>query len=113
MGGELCPEGWRIPTAEEWALLKVFHTNDLKNLDFWLSNNNYTNSTNFNLCASGYYNDSTKRFEELYGYAAFWSFETSSSTLIPGACFSHTCPYVEIKDIRRTDAVSVRCVSMD
>ena len=113
MGGAICPDGWGIPTAEEWDLLKSVPAVTLKTAEHWLDPNTNTNSTDFNLRAAGYYNNATERFEELYGYTAFWSFETSTSSFIPAACFTHACPLIEIKEINKVDGVSVRCVQKE
>jgi len=109
--GKLCPAGWRLPTSAEWLLLNMYNLTELSDPAYWLTPNTHTNSKGFNLRAAGFFNADLQRYENLYGFVAYWSSEISTSTaLIPVACKTHYCPYIELKEIKKTDAVSVRCV---
>jgi len=116
MGGELCPEGWRMPTLEEWQLLNAYHINDLRNPDYWLQPNNNTNNTLFDARGAGFYNSTLQRFESLYGYTAWWSADasinTTTNTLL-GTIMRYYCDDLEIGEIKATDAISVRCLFDD
>jgi uncharacterized protein (TIGR02145 family) len=110
-GGQICPAGWRMPTSTEWLSLNMYNMKELRNPAYWLSPNSNTNSEGFDLRASGFFNSTSQCFEELYGIALYWSSDiTTSSTFILGVCNTYFCPYLELKEIKKTDAVSVRCV---
>jgi len=105
-GGQLCPAGWRLPTSEEWLSLNLYNMTELRAPAYWLTPNSNTNSKGFNLRAAGFFNAATQRFENLYGFVAYWTSEISTSTtLIPVACTTYYCPYFELKDIKKTDGV--------
>jgi len=111
----LCPDGWRIPTATEWALLNSEEINKLKNPDFWLQPNSYTNTLNFDMRGAGYYNSSTQQFKDLWGYTAWWSSDSATSDISTslGAVVRYFCNQLEILEIKKTDAISVRCIMID
>ncbi|MDR0205865.1 MAG: fibrobacter succinogenes major paralogous domain-containing protein [Bacteroidales bacterium] len=108
----LCPQGWRIPTAAEWQLLAVYDANKLKNPDFWLIPNDNNNQLKFDSRGAGFYNSENNRFEDLYGFTAYWSSDTpdnSSATAFSTSIYYH-CNQIEIVQIKKTDAISVRCI---
>jgi len=108
----ICPDGWRIPTAEELQLLTAFDANELRNQNFWLKPNNNNNLLKFDARGAGFYNNATHRFEDLQGYTAYWSSDTPENNEISSicACIHYFCNLVEIVQIKKTDAISVRCV---
>jgi uncharacterized protein (TIGR02145 family) len=111
----ICPDGWRIPTIAEWALLNMYSVEDLKHPVFWLQPNSYTNATNLNIRGAGYFNNGSQRFEDLNGYTAFWSsdpIEPNAATSL-GACIRYFCSQIEMVEIKLGDGVSVRCVMND
>ena len=105
----ICPAGWRIPTAAEWEELLIYDVNELNNTTFWLKPNGYTNITDFDIRGAGIYNSTTSRFEQIYGYTAFWSADADSETAT-AAIIKHHCDEIEMVEIAKTDAASVRCV---
>ncbi|MCL2168110.1 MAG: fibrobacter succinogenes major paralogous domain-containing protein, partial [Lentimicrobiaceae bacterium] len=105
----ICPDGWRLPTAAEWKLLQIYDANDLNNTTFWLKPNSYINTTDFDVRGAGFYNSTTGRFEMIYAYAAFWSADAGSTTATAAAIKYH-CDEIEIVEITKADALSVRCV---
>jgi uncharacterized protein (TIGR02145 family) len=107
----ICPDGWRLPTIEEWIALNIYSANDLKNPTFWLPPNSNTNATDMDIRAAGYYNSSANRFEQLYGYVVYWSSSyTSTTTTCQGVWLSYYCPEIKTIEINVRDGVSVRCV---
>ena len=108
-GGDLCPTGWRLPTAAEWNLLSAFNAFDLMNGDFWLKPNTNTNSTDFDSHGAGIYNDATGTFEKLYGSTMYWSSTTTTSTTIC-ACLNYYCSVFELIEVVKVNGVSVRCI---
>jgi uncharacterized protein (TIGR02145 family) len=109
--GDLCPEGWRIPTSNEWALLKQYSAQTLKNPLFWLTPNTNTNKTLFDARAAGFYNSTFNRFEKLYGYTAWWSSDDAlNSAFATAAMLNYYCDYLEIISLKKVHAISVRCL---
>ena len=106
----ICPDGWRIPTSDEWALLKMYDADNLKNPAYWLQPNSNTNSLQFDCRGAGFYNSATQRFESLFGYTAYWITNTVSAVTSLGASLTYYCNQLEIIEIKKMDAVSVRCV---
>ena len=106
----ICPEGWRIPTSSEWASLNMHDVVHLKHPDFWLTPNDHTNNTGADMRAAGKYNGTIKRFENLYGYTAWWSSDDPASETGVGGVLRYNCNILEIMDITKTDAISVRCI---
>jgi uncharacterized protein (TIGR02145 family) len=108
----LCPAGWSIPTAEEWALLDAYYAKDLKNTDYWLSPNHNTNSTTFNSHGAGIFNGTLQRFEQLFGYTAYWAFDDiqPDSPTAPGVVLRYHCNHGEMLPISKVDGISVRCI---
>jgi uncharacterized protein (TIGR02145 family) len=109
-GRTICPAGWRIPTSEEWALLNAYAIEELKNHDFWLMPNNNTNTTGFDIRGAGFYNGASQRFENLYGYTAFWSSDVPSPTTAIAAQITHSCSQLEFVNIMKNNALSIRCI---
>jgi len=114
-GGTLCPAGWRLPTSEEWALLNIYDINDLRNPIYWLQPTNSTNLLNFDARGAGYFNGAIQRFEDLYGYTAWWSSDASLSntTIALGAAINYYCSKIEIVEILKGNAISIRCLMDD
>jgi len=108
----ICPDGWRIPSAEELQLLTAFDANELRNTNFWLKPNNNNNLLKFDARGAGFYNNATHRFEDLYGYTAYWSSDTPENSDFTSicACIHYFCNQVEMVQIKKTEAISVRCV---
>jgi uncharacterized protein (TIGR02145 family) len=107
----ICPEGWRLPTSAELLLLNMHPADALRNPTYWLSPNSSTNLTGFDSRGAGTYNSALARFEELYGFTAYWSSDapTADATCNAG-CLTYYCNKVEIRKIKLTDGASVRCV---
>jgi uncharacterized protein (TIGR02145 family) len=115
LGGALCPDGWRLPTAEEWLLLNQYSMDELKNPAYWLQPNSHTNITLFDARGAGYYNGTVQRFMDLYGYTGWWSSEvlTGEINFALAAIMRYYCEYMEILNIKEGDAISVRCLFDD
>ena len=111
-GGTLCPAGWRLPTTEEWALLNQCNINDLRNPTYWLQSGNNTNILDFDARGAGYFNGTLQRFDDLYGCTAWWSSNASTSNNMTGfgVIMNYYCSQIEIVEIMKGDAISVRCL---
>jgi len=109
----ICPDGWRLPTSEEFAMLNIYPSADLRNKIFWLQQHHNTNITGFDSRGAGYFNSATQRFEDLYGFTAYWSSDDPAGTISTAASFTYYCNLVETVPIKLSDAISVRCVMND
>jgi uncharacterized protein (TIGR02145 family) len=108
----ICPEGYRLPTREEWRRLEQFSSAQLRSGDFWLDPPGYgSDDFGFDARPAGWYNGAIDRFESLYGFAGWWAADD-----IPGTETSHYfsilyyCGTIQ-EDIKsKSDGFSVRCV---
>jgi len=117
-----CPEGWRLPTEQEWAalgneagpLLCDAYLNSKKMWEYW-PDVPKSNSTKMAVIPSGYALPAVTvpSYKHLYEYAAFWT-ATESETDSDMAAYRYI--YVEENEVRTTYgdkgslALSVRCV---
>lgn len=75
----ICPQGWHIPTRQEWQVLAVFTGGDdfcgvkLKSTYDWYATGNGTNDFGFNALPTGFYDCYTPDFANLYWSGDFWS----------------------------------------
>ena len=117
-----CPDGWRLPTDEEWALLGTdassltcdAYLNSQRMWDYW-PDVNRTNESGLAIIPSGYALPaiSSPSYKRLYDYAAFWTATESESDSRMAA---YRYIFVEENVVRSTYAekgslaLSVRCV---
>lgn len=86
--GNLCPEGWHIPSVDEWNTLCLFVDPASEFVDSRIAggmlkeagsnhwsepNTGATNSTGFTALPSGIYNDHQKSFDYIGSIGFFWS----------------------------------------
>ena len=119
---EACPEGWRLPTNEEWAFLGEdagplmcdAYLNSKKMWEFWPGVKR-TNTLSLAVIPSGYALPAitTPIYKRLYDYAAFW---TSTVSEEDSRMAAYRYIYVEENEVRSAYAekgslaLSVRCV---
>ena len=119
---EACPEGWRLPTAEEWIalgseaapLLADAYLNSKRMWEYW-PNAPRTNTTNLAVIPAGYAlpSQTTPAYKRIYDYAAFW---TSTEKPDDSTHARYFYIFVEENEVRSTYgekgslALSVRCV---
>jgi len=117
-----CPEGWRLPTDEEWALLGTdgapltcdAYLNSKRMWEYW-PNVDRTNETGLAIIPAGYVLPATTSptFKRLYDYAAFW---TATESAADSRMAAYRYIYVEENIVKSTYAekgslaLSVRCV---
>ena len=106
----LCPAGWRLPTSDELAALNMYPAINLRNATYWLQPNNNTNLTEFDSRGAGFFNSATQRFEDLYGFTAYWSSDASNGGTGIAVSLTYYCNQIEMVEMKLTDAISVRCV---
>ena len=119
---EACPEGWRLPTDEEWAslgnnagpLMCDAYLNSKKMWEYW-PHVTRTNTLSLAVIPSGYALPAitTPTYKRLYDYAAFWTATVSAENPSMAA---YRYIHVEENEVRSTYAekgslaLSVRCV---
>lgn len=125
-----CPQGWRLPTSEEWdgaasegtaAMMCDASFNGEQMWEYWPEVGEITNSTRLAVISAGYANLGQKAddgtypsaaFEGLYEYAAFWTADEADE---PGTAYYRymVCDQPELfvmKGNRESFGASVRCV---
>ncbi|MFC2152441.1 FISUMP domain-containing protein [Bacteroidota bacterium] len=119
---KLCPEGWHVPSNEEWVTLELTLGMDtsvvndigyrgtdegdkLKSSSGWFNNGNGTNESGFKALPGGYRNSATGSFDisgRLYG--SFWTSSTAARVVTyNNSLISKTYLYKSV-------GVSVRCL---
>ncbi len=116
----ICPEGWAIPTVEDFQRLFVAAGSNvayLKDLDAttWTTGKcGIEPSTGFNLRGAGYYLSSIAAFQDLLSNTRFWT-DKAGSTANKAICceFNYYCDEPMFKEISSFDKVSVRCIKIN
>ena len=119
---EACPEGWRLPTSEEWDFLGVdagplmcdAYLNSKKMWEFW-PDVTRTNTLALAVIPAGFALPAitTPSYKRLYDYAAFWTATVSEDNPDMAA---YRYIHVQENEVRSTYAekgslaLSVRCV---
>ena len=117
-----CPDGWRLPTEEEWAtlgdeagpLMCDAYLNSKRMWEYW-PDVDKTNGKEMSIIPAGYALPAitTPSFKRLYDYAAFW---TSTESDKDARLAAYRYIYVEENEVHTTYAekgslaLSVRCV---
>lgn len=104
----ICPNGWHIPTTQQFLNLATFPALTLQSPDFWIIPG--TNETGFTALPAGYYSYSDNQFMNLRGDAYYWT-STVTDILQPD-CFKllYSCPSALTENSIRENAYSMRCV---
>ena len=112
----ICPEGWALPTVDEYMLMiansgDATHAKDGSNL-YWLPGyEGQPPFSGFDAYGAGLYNGAHSRYEGLLGKTYFWTTLSSSG--------SETATTVEINyycaeglqtELSKGDGVSIRCI---
>ena len=116
--GKLCPQGWHVPTTDEWTTLE----NTLggadqaapkmkeKGTEHWeMTYDNVTNESGFNARGAGFRN-SDGDFTYKLSDACWWTATPGTQTYAKNRCFSFYTSVVSTRDIQRTNGYSIRCV---
>jgi len=110
----ICPNGWRLPTQAEWHSLQSYSAKQLKSTQYWLDpHGGGTNETGFNAVPAGWYNGTTNRFEDLYGFAGWWASDAPAETNTYYFSLIYYCNDLMMGMKKKNDAMSVRCVFGD
>ncbi len=106
----VCPEGWRLPTNEDWFWLtgEVAIAEEVKSIEGWFSNGNGTNSSAFNAWPGGAYFDDNN-FSFVTERAYFWSADDSQQwhALLT---YENEFRATYFQNLDGDKALSVRCI---
>ncbi|MCF0215774.1 MAG: fibrobacter succinogenes major paralogous domain-containing protein [Fibrobacteraceae bacterium] len=110
----ICPEGWHVPTKEEFVELydyvggiKVAAVK-LKSTEDWVSNANGTNDYGFSLLPGGFRNINGE-FIRINEHANIWSATETSETYVVDQYFDQY-QNINLDQFTKSDGHSVRCV---
>lgn len=110
----LCPEGWRIPTTEDYRNLMIYAGDEqsLRSPDYWVGEGRGTSPADgFNILPAGFYNSEIGTYQFLLTTARFWTTETTTTTTIALDCrFNYDCPDLTISESHKKSGFSVRCI---
>lgn len=114
----ICPDGWHIPTSDEWTILAnslggtAIAGAKLKEAGsaHWLSPNTGTNSSGFSARGAGYRSTNT-RFEDFLMAGLFWAYDEEDETYANAVYVTYNADSVAIHvDFNKLLGLSVRCV---
>jgi len=109
----LAPEGWHIPTDEEWDMLSDHLGKDagskLKYIENWKENVKANNEAGFNALPGGYCNESGA-FRDNGKIACFWSVTESNENFAVYRFLRHDSDELFRLDYGKGDGFSCRCV---
>ena len=103
----VCPDGWRVPTAEEFDLLSSHSALDLMSTSDWLLGEG-TDITGFTALPAGRFTGF--RFENLLGETHFWSITSVSASVARCCSLLFGCKDVLQFEINTKNGLSVRCL---
>ena len=110
----VCPEGWHLPSQEEWKTLfvAVGGTNTagkmLKSTSGWDSEGNGTGAYSFNAMPNGRYYEGGYKYAGRYAY--FWSSTERNSKYAYTVYFDFFSDIANVSDHYENEANSVRCI---
>ena len=116
----ICPEGWAIPTQEDFERLFINAGGDiayLKDMDptTWTTGKCGTApSTGFNARGAGYYLSSIHDFNDLLSNTRFWTDKANAGETKATCCeFNYYCSEPMFKEVSAFDKLSVRCIKIN
>ncbi|MCL2435134.1 MAG: chitobiase/beta-hexosaminidase C-terminal domain-containing protein [Lentimicrobiaceae bacterium] len=104
----ICPDGWHIPTREEWLRLAPYPAKQLKSIPYWIVPG--TDDYDFTALPAGFYDGATHRFIDLFGATGFWSSIHASAGMAHAFFLHYYCEYLRNLVTPMPDGLSVRCV---
>jgi uncharacterized protein (TIGR02145 family) len=107
----ICPTGWHIPSRAELASLEGFTAEELMSSLYWIAPVVGTDDSEFTALPAGKYDNTTGTFNNLFGFAGFWSSETETTEKSYCSCLHYYCDIIKEFTMKKTDGLSVRCVS--
>lgn len=106
-----CPEGWYIPTQEQYDRLSLWGSAALRSPEYWINGAAGTNETGFSALPAGFYNGFRQRYENLLGETRFWSDQTDFFSENKRLyILNYFCSDMIFSEKNDSDAYSIRCV---
>lgn len=106
----ICPEGWLMPTADDFSELYNYTVTQLRSPSYWLYNPG-TNESGFTALPAGYYDAVLNRYSNLLGDTYYWS------SLQPDLPLQILTIYLDCAQFSQAEtycnAYSVRCLKKD
>lgn len=109
----ICPNGWIVPTVEQYSSLIPYGSDALREPNEWLYDENATNITGFGALPAGYYNANVNTYYYLLGDAYFWTSDRASESVGKVCHIRYLCPEIMIIDFKMHDGASIRCVKAE
>lgn len=112
----LAPEGWKIPSAYDWAQLidhlggKQVAGNKMKSPDGWHNDGNGNNESGFSGLPGGMLNGFNGTFNSIGEYGAWWSTTEFNILFAWLSSLFYNDDIVEIYDTDKRYGFSVRCI---
>ncbi len=119
MAQGVCPDGWHIPSSQEWGLMEDFlgganvagGAMKVTGYDHWdPPNSGATNSSGFTVLAAGEFDTPNGIFQFLKQYAVFWTSTEVSTTKARERFLSYNSASCDIYDWHKSLNYSIRCV---
>ena len=106
----ICPDGWYLPSDEEYSELNIYPSTALKSTGYWINGTNNTNSTGFNSLPGGNYSCASGGYENITGNAYYWTCHPVYD-MATGAEIDFVCEMIVHSSYSRCSGFSVRCIS--
>ena len=113
----ICPEGWYLPTSEQYEALNaigggtnIMDADGLRSPLYWIDGGG-DNSTGFTALPAGFYNGERNRFEGMTVKTYFWSVELANGHAVTHSyVINYYCSEVRREDLNTGYGISVRCI---
>jgi len=108
----ICPEGYRLPTKEEWSRLEKYAASSLRSNGYWIDPPGFgSDDFGFDARPGGWYNGAVNRFEDLWGFAGWWSSDDIPETTTANySTIYYYCEKIMHEIKSKGNGLSVRCV---
>jgi len=115
----ICPEGWHIPTSQDWKNLIRFLGGNLDaggkmkstgSIDWQIPNVGATNSSGFTAYPGGSFDYMSQQWSEKYAEGNYWSSEIITKGTNVALFLTYRNSTAELDEEYRPSALSVRCI---
>ena len=106
----ICPDGWLLSTAEDFAELHTFTVKQLRSPLYWLYEPG-TNESGFTSLPAGFYDAFMQRYTNLLGETYYWSTPKPDLQVIAILLFGDCLQ--ECRNLSGCNGYSVRCIKKE